>query len=183
MEHSFCRSIGTVKLFHWNILCSRPWPYKTTVQLQKFFSKLKISSATVKLSTSNDLQYTVYICVSCILVHCTVLPHTVHFILRISSLSHSYYPLLRPMQDNLMYPEIPSTSLGCPQMVGWHRHPNPWILYVLPILEYFVSQDTKYSRIGVSRPTSHLRISHGSTWYPGIQSIQGLGCLGQPAIC
>ena len=36
--------------------------------------------------------------------------------------------------------------------------------------------------IQVSRPTSHLRTSQASTWYLGIQSMQGLGCLGQPAM-
>ena len=45
-----------------------------------------------------------------------------------------------------------------------------------------VSQDTMYSRIEVSRPTSHLGTSQAGTRYPGIQSIQELGCLGQPAI-
>ena len=48
--------------------------------------------------------------------------------------------------------------------------------------QYQVSWDTKYSRIEVSRPTSHLGTSQASTRYPGMQSIQGLGCLGQPAI-
>ena len=43
--------------------------------------------------------------------------------------------------------------------------------------QYLVSGDTKYSRIGVSRPTSHLGISQASTWYPGIQSRIGVSRL------
>ena len=40
-------------------LCNRLWPCKTTVQPQKFSSELKFSSPTAKLSTLNDLQYTI----------------------------------------------------------------------------------------------------------------------------
>ena len=47
---------------------------------------------------------------------------------------------------------------------------------------YWVSQDTKYSRIGVFRQTCHLGTSQDGTGYPGILSIQGLGCSGRPSL-
>ena len=47
---------------------------------------------------------------------------------------------------------------------------------------YWVSRDTKYSRIGVFRRTCHLGASQDCTGYPGILSIQGLGCSGRHAI-
>ena len=47
---------------------------------------------------------------------------------------------------------------------------------------YWVSRDTKYSRIGVFRRTCHLGASQDGTGYPGILSIQGLGCSGGHAI-
>ena len=37
------------KLFQWNSLYNRPWPYKTTVQPQMFSSELQFSFTTVKL--------------------------------------------------------------------------------------------------------------------------------------
>ena len=53
-EKCFADQSVTVKLLQWNNLHL----YKTTVQPQMLSSKLKFSFATVKLSTSNDLQYT-----------------------------------------------------------------------------------------------------------------------------
>ena len=47
---------------------------------------------------------------------------------------------------------------------------------------YWVSRDTKYSRIGVFRQTCHLGTSQDDTGYPGILSIQGLGCSGEHTI-
>ena len=47
---------------------------------------------------------------------------------------------------------------------------------------YWVSRDTKYSRIGVFRWTCHLRTSPDGIGYLGILSIQGLGCSGGPSI-
>ena len=45
----FCRLMVTMKLFHWNSLCNRLWPYKTTIQLWMLSSELQFSSATTKL--------------------------------------------------------------------------------------------------------------------------------------
>ena len=47
---------------------------------------------------------------------------------------------------------------------------------------YWVSQDTKYSRIGVFRRTFHLGTSQDGTEYPGMLSIQGLECSGGHAV-
>ena len=75
-------------------------------------------------------------------------------------------------QANTRHPGIQSIQglecLGQPAIWG---HPR----LVLGIPGYKVFKDWW------SRPTSHLGKSQANTRYPGIQSIQGLGCLGQPA--
>ena len=65
---SFVVFAVTVKLFWWNGLCNRLWPYKTTVQPQMFSSELQFSFVTMKLSHLEQLQYTV--------VHGDIYSHT-----------------------------------------------------------------------------------------------------------
>ena len=103
-------------------------------------------------------------------------------------------------QDGTGYPGILSIQgLGCSGGHAIWGHPR-MVLGILGYLVYkdwgvqadmpsgciprwyWVSQDTKYSRIGVFRWTCHLGTSQDGTGYPGILSIQGLRCSGGYAI-
>ena len=90
---------------------------------------------------------------------------------RIGVFRRTYH--LGASQDNTGYPGILSIQgLG---RSGGHA------IWGIPGW-YWVSQDTKYSRIGVIRQTFHLGASQDGTGYPGILSIQGLGCSGRRAV-
>ena len=94
-------------------------------------------------------------------------------ILSMGCLGQTYH--LGTSQDDTGYPGILSIQgLGCS---GEHTVPSGGIPGW-----YWVSRDTKYSRIGVIRQTFHLGASQDGTGYPGILSIQGLGCSGRRAV-
>ena len=48
------------RLFQWNSLCNRLWPYKTTIQPQMFSSELQCSFATTKLLASCHISGQMY---------------------------------------------------------------------------------------------------------------------------
>ena len=50
----------TTKLFQWNSLCNRLWPYKTTLQPQMLSSKLQFSFAYCKTFLYHLKQFAIY---------------------------------------------------------------------------------------------------------------------------